>query len=542
MKGLFGGNSKGPAEATLDQKLAQVEDLTVKLEVAEAKIHGMVSAAVPKVQIRLPKLNPSTFGKTARQDPGDRSAYVFNRLPLLNIQNMMPTLLDREPPASVAAAAVATEKKAASRRQESAAEKKAAEMAAKAAAAERAAQEAAGEMEEQASKLAAEAQARARKRFLAPLLAALTSVAISLALASTGAVGQCLGAVIAGQAAAVLNIMGLAIVWKGRAEMIFGVANAVFSRVKEKVVDVLDTVDDMIVGPLKHLEGAIDNMTEEQKPALEQMQQLERTLRKVDPSFDIPDPEDLKKPLDGCEAMIEDFVEKAKREVPEKLDEMADATFIGRMSTNKALFHRIAVSLPLTCLFLVNAVVAFLQVILTSPRAAAKLQTLAVALPAETVALARAVRPAAAERSLRGSSVIGVLPSEASFSFSSWSFPGELDFWPFLQPALIQIALALVQQLAILALSQGPRVCGVVNGAISSLENQVNKRVNMRVQGVVDQVFGTAFGEVKAQTTVFFPKFKGALGQLKEALKLAGQAEAAMQAASGAKNLLKRLF
>merc|ERR1711959_317441 len=108
------------------------------------------------------------------------------------------------------------------------------------------------------------------------------------------------------------------------------------------------------MGPLKQLEGAIDNMVEEQKPAIEQMQQLESTLKEVDPSFDIPDPEDLKKPLDGCEALIDDFVEKAKREVPEKLDELANATFVGRIATDKALFHRIAVLLPVACLFMVN--------------------------------------------------------------------------------------------------------------------------------------------------------------------------------------------
>jgi hypothetical protein len=536
MKGFFGGDSEGAAGASLDEKLTQIEELTGKLEAAETKINGMVSAAVPKVQIRLPKVSPSAFGGAVRKDPGDRTGYVFSRMPLLNVQSMMPTLLDRDPPASVAAAAVAADKQQApSRIVESAADKKAAEMAAKAAAAEHAAQEAAGEMQEQASKLAAEAQARAKKRFLAPALAAITSVAIPMALASAG-VGQFLGAVIAGQAAAALNLMGLAMVWKGRADMIFGVTNSVFSKVKAKVVDVLDTVDDMILGPLNKLEGAIDSMTEEQRPALEQMQQLESTLKKADPSFDIPDPADLKKPLDGCEAMIEDFVEKAKREVPEKLDELAGASFVGRMATDEALFQRLAVSLPLLCLFLVNAAVAFLQVVLTSPRPAAETHTLAAAQSvAETVAQESSVGPAAAVRNLRGSSVV---PSEPS----SLSLPGEVDLWPFLQPAVIQIALSLLQQLAILALSQGPRVCGAVNSAISSLESQVNNRVNMRVQGVVDQVFGAAFGEVKAQTAIFVPKFKGALAQLKEAVKLAGQAEAALHAAAAAGDTLKSLF
>jgi len=209
------------------------------------------------------------------------------------------------------------------------------------------------------------------------------------------------------------------------------------------------------------------------------------------------------------------------------------------MATDEALFQRLAVSLPLLCLFLVNAAAAFLQVVLTSPRPAAETHTLAAAQSvAETVAQESSVGPAAAVRNLRGSSVV---PSEPSRAWSPLSSEG-VYLWPFLQPAVIQIALSLLQQLAILALSQGPRVCGAVNSAISSLEIQVNNRVNMRVQGVVDQVFGAAFGEVKAQTAVFFPKFKGALAQLKEALKLAGQAEAALHAAADAGDTLKSLF
>merc|ERR1712217_261352 len=116
---------------------------------------------------------------------------------------------------------------------------------------------------------------------------------------------------------------------------------------------------------------------------------------------------------------------------------------------------------------------------------------------------------------------------------SSGSFSGT-DFWPCVQPVLVQIAM--------LSLSEGPRICGAVNSAISSLEVKVNERINMRVQAAVDRVFGTAFGEVNAQTQVFFPKFKGALGKLEEALKLAGQAEGAMQAASDAANVLKKMW
>merc|ERR1719436_1615601 len=122
--------------------------------------------------------------------------------------------------------------------------------------------------------------------------------------------------------------------------MIFDVVNSVFAKGKTTVVDALDTVDDMLAGPLERLEGAIDQLKEEQRPAIEQMQQLESTLRLLDPKFDIPDLDDLSKCLDGCDAMIDDVVDKAKREVPERLDELAKATRLGRVATDQYMFSR----------------------------------------------------------------------------------------------------------------------------------------------------------------------------------------------------------
>merc|ERR1719343_1690279 len=108
---------------------------------------------------------------------------------------------------------------------------------------------------------------------------------------------------------------GLAHTWKAKSEAIFDdVLNKVFVKLTDAVLKVLDTIDDVLQGPLDKLDGLIDGMIEEQKPTLAKMQQFEEAIRKLDPDFDIPDPRDLKKPLDGCEAMIDDIMEKAKRE------------------------------------------------------------------------------------------------------------------------------------------------------------------------------------------------------------------------------------
>merc|ERR1712217_1021361 len=210
-----------------------------------------------------------------------------------------------------------------------------------------------------------------------------------------------------------------------------------------------------------------------------------------------------------------------------KLDELADATLVGRLATDETLFNCYAVFLPMVVLFAVNALVALLQVLATvqhdtDPR-------IEDAPSAASGPFSDTSRTAITNRRLRGVSAT-----------SAGSFLGT-DFWPYVQPVFIQIVLGLLQQLAMLAVSQGPRICGVVNSAISSLEVKVNERINMRIQVAVDRVFGAAFGDVKMQTKAFFPKFKDALGKLEDALKLVGQAEAATQAASGAVNMFKKM-
>merc|ERR1712100_1016683 len=118
-------------------------------------------------------------------------------------------------------------------------------------------------------------------------------------------------------------------------------------------------------GPLTNLETAIDDLIEEQAPVLDNMKKFETGLRTIDPDFDLPDPEDLKKPLDGCETMIDNFVGRAKKEVPEKLEETVQSTLAGRIATYGPTFNRFVVLLPLSVVLAVNVSLAVLQVYVT---------------------------------------------------------------------------------------------------------------------------------------------------------------------------------
>merc|ERR1712093_896416 len=109
---------------------------------------------------------------------------------------------------------------------------------------------------------------------------------------------------------------------------------------------------------------------------------------------------------------------------------------------------------------------------------------------------------------------------------------------PYLQPALVQILLSCLQAAAAPLLSQGPRICLLLNGAINELQAKLNERVNGRIKEAVDRVFGQAFTEVKGKADDFFPKFKDSMKKLKQAMELAAKTEAA---AAGVTSAVQRL-
>jgi len=482
-----GGDGDAPGGDDIDAMMKQVDELNAKLAESEKMIYGMLAGAIPVVNIPMPKLKASMFGGT--DDPEAQ--------PLLGDASSRPKA------AAKAGATKAKQKAEALRLKTEAAKEKAAA--------------AAAEMGDEAKK-AMEQAGGAGKQMAGQALAAATSIAVGVSCSYapfTPLMGQVLAAVLA----ATVNFLGLAMSWKTRSTSIFMVLNKVFDRMIKKVTDILDTVDDMIMGPLEKLENAIEDMADEQKPTLDKMKKFEAGMKMADPTFDLPDPSDLQKPLDGCDEMIDDFVDKAKKEIPEKLTEMIQSTTAGKVATDEGQFNLYVVYLPLLVVLLVNIGVAVAQVmIMFKP-------------PAED----EAIRGSESSRHLRGSES-PKLPGGMQLP-KGMKLPKGMDMddlMPYIQPALVQVALAGLQVLGALMMSSGPRICGLVNGAITSFGKKVNERVNFRIKSAVDKVFGEAFKMVKEKSDAFFPKFKDATTKLKKAMEMAGKAGAALAAAKGA--------
>lgn len=532
MPGSSGSKDSGGGDAgdDLDAALKQVDELSGKLDQSEKMIFDMLSKAIPKVEIPMPKLSPSMFGASG----GDGESE-----PLLGSEVSAQASDAPKPGAKMTKA-----------------KKKAEEVRKKTLEAKKQAEEARQQMAEEA-KAAMANQMSAGKQVLAQSFAAATSVAVGVAI-SMAPVSALLGQIVAGVSATVINFLGLASSWKGRASGIFQTVSKIFDKIRDKVVKILDTVDDMIMGPLEKLENAIEDMEEEQKPNLDKMKQMESGMKMIDKNFDLPDPEDLKKPLAGCDSMIDEFVDKAKKEIPDKMTEIIQSTLAGRLATDESTFNLYMIVLPLSVVLIFNVLLALAQVwLMFTPE------------DSESDASGALTN---ATRSLRGTNMTSTMMNatttvltDATITMVSTTplpmtnttlLPGMNatmlpklpqgmslnSVMPYIQPALVQILLAALQLVAALILSSGGRICSFVNGSIADFGKNINDRINKRIEGTVKRVFGDAFKEVKEKADLFFPKFKDAIKTLKQALETAAKAGAMASAMGDAAKGIGKMF
>eukprot|EP00397_Hematodinium_sp_SG-2012_P016161 GEMP01016480.1.p1 GENE.GEMP01016480.1~~GEMP01016480.1.p1 ORF type:complete len:552 (+),score=155.26 GEMP01016480.1:61-1716(+) len=510
----------------LNKALEETYDLEAKLERSRSSIQAKLNASIPKVSITLPLLSttPShsvtnAVGKVDVANDlelGDSSSEAWSLIPLVGKLGGA-TIEDREK-----LRAKREEWEAAMERVEQAeaancaaansvANKKVAEMQKKAAAARKKARDAEWEMDEQA-RIFEEKQKESVKEL--HVQAVLASVSLATALCFGLAQWGCAGLIVSGVLSAVLNWLGVYRLWNVRATGIFQLLNSTFDKSKKQVNDAIDTVDDMIKGPLMKLNGAIDDLLEEQRPAFEKQAKMETALREVDPDFDVPDPEDLKRALDGCEDLVDDMLEKQQREIPKKLDEIARSTFAGRVATEKKSYDWYVVILPMGILCALNVTLAlFLAYGQFAQLASPSTYAHGPRFMLEPERLAVTAAEQAEKARIYAQSLTAEFSEENVHKFF-WT-----NVWTVVKPTLVQILLALLQSFAAWTISQRPVVARFVNKGIANLEGSINDEVNSDIADVVDKVFGQAFGEVNQVAEMFFPKCQKSLATVKVVLE-----------------------
>lgn len=496
-----------------------IDDLTAKLEAAEGRIRGLISGAVPKVEVSLPRIPASAFDGLGGAAPAPRGfAAVPQDLEMVpgssagGTGSASQVLLGNVAPATKEAgqATAKTTEGAAEAAEAGAADLEAllgdehARLQA-AAASEAATISERIEATRRWVRTTFDQQkhtARAKVEELrAPITSALSSLVFTLVVAIAG-----FGPAIAIFASVVATTAGFAASLHTRAHGIRTILLAQLDNAVQKVLECVGKAKTVLLGLSSDVVDAIDGMCEEQKPALDKAKQLEDTLK-----VDIPDPSDMKKPLDACKDRLLDVAKQAEDQVPQGVRDLLNTLTIGKVINDEKQFNFLVVMLPTAGVFLLNATFGAVQFALHCQHALAQAQGMT-------------AEGAVSGRHLRGADPLQGLDRQVAGM--AWS--------NYLSPWFGQVALMFLQVALAMAISSAPRLLPYANDAIEKVEASASDKINSRIQGAVDAVMKNVFDEVKEKCDDFFPKFKNVLGKIKDAQELAEKAGAL---AGAAKNL-----
>eukprot|EP00930_Biecheleria_cincta_P033523 TRINITY_DN23234_c0_g1_i1.p1 TRINITY_DN23234_c0_g1~~TRINITY_DN23234_c0_g1_i1.p1 ORF type:complete len:628 (-),score=136.43 TRINITY_DN23234_c0_g1_i1:211-2040(-) len=327
-------NSVGDVVDFLD-----VDKFSHRLDKVEAKLLSIVRAVMPEIKVELPKLDPDALGSDAM--PGPVIAVCTD------LAEDCAATGSREPLFTRATLAYGNE--------DEAMQLTAASEDAPAAAASRL-EEGRPSRSEGGLKLR---QDRINRLFVMPFVGAMMSAACAVVFAVVGA-GAVFGPVLTAICAVLINSAAVAHAWRERVEPVFEVFNTQVAVVKNEILAVIEAVQPRLMTPLQELIATVDRLVEEQRPVLAKIQELQKSL-----DVDLPDLDVLKMPLKGCEELVVDLVGKAKKQIPMQIDALIDSKLAGRVISEKSLFDRYVIRLPLLALLGLNLAVAILQVMLS---------------------------------------------------------------------------------------------------------------------------------------------------------------------------------
>mmetsp|Transcript_127163 Transcript_127163/g.365730 ORF Transcript_127163/g.365730 Transcript_127163/m.365730 type:complete len:352 (-) Transcript_127163:432-1487(-) len=317
------------------------------------------------------------------------------------------------------------------------------------------------------------------------------------------------GPLLSGVAAATSNWIAMRRMWRSRCVGFFGVVEAKHRAALDKLYEALEFARKQVMSIVVRVEEILDKLIDEQRPNLAHFEKHADRLKMAKPDFEVPDPKDLKKPLEVVQDLIDGFLDDAKTLVPKKMQEQVSSTFAGRLSSEWPLFELWALRLPVYIALLVNLTVVVVQWVVF-------LVNRGESTPA--VIDTQATKPPGNQSAwpVHGASSYSV--PEVDVTFEHWK--------AVLGPAIVQIALALVQQAAAVAFAAVPRICSFVNDHIAAGEGRANEEANARVKAVVGKIVEGALAAVRKAADAFFPKFEECVQQLKPVLETSAKAAA----------------
>ena len=280
--------------------------------------------------------------------------------------------------------------------------------------------------------------------------------------------------------------------WWREAEAIFSRINDAWTSAKAFVIGVMDTLDSLVLEALNELRGLVDRLVKESEDAVAAMRQSETYLCIVDSNFVLPQPSDLRRPIDAVQARAERVAKTIKLDALRKADEIVDSSLIGRILTRKRLFMRTFAVAPLALVLVVNTIATV---------ATGAAQPTLIQDPSAAIALETSVPQALpAANSAAVDSEINVLSIMAGY------------VWP----TFAQAACACTQALVLAIISHKPVVVRVLNFIIGIIEAGLELWVNTKARAILDPITGPAMETVAEHADTFFPHFRQSLTMLQQ--------------------------
>eukprot|EP00930_Biecheleria_cincta_P063018 TRINITY_DN4849_c0_g1_i1.p1 TRINITY_DN4849_c0_g1~~TRINITY_DN4849_c0_g1_i1.p1 ORF type:complete len:666 (+),score=157.58 TRINITY_DN4849_c0_g1_i1:81-2000(+) len=272
----------------------------------------------------------------------------------------------------------------------------------------------------------------------------------------------------------------------------------------------------------KEAGGKVDALVDTLKPPFDVVIRAQQQLKAAASSIEVPNADTLLEPLNKSVATIKDTAAKVKEEVPTKMDELLTSTTVGTLMTSQWHFHMSFVVLPVCVTLLLNLPVAVLTALHSMPADPPQLNPHANPLHGhphhhEFLHQNRSFLPE------------GWLPNtKKGFEMEALK--------PYYMPAVSQLLVTVLELLLTLLLTAAPVACKLLNCAISSFEAKLNAQINQRIDENIGQIMNTVFDAMRERVSTLTATLKDVMKMAETLLlkavdmeKLLGEADAAKQ-------------
>jgi len=315
-----------------------------------------------------------------------------------------------------------------------------------------------------------------------------------------------------------LNTAGIYFFWNTAAMNVHGMGEGAIQKAKDKIGDVMGQLDDKLALPVKKIEAQIDEVGKDpqNKKVFSAGKKFESAT-----GTDVPDPEDLKKPLNGIPKMLEDKCEEVKKLIYERIGDM-----IPDVIEKKGTFWLCFILIPVAVYILAQVVMSVMNM---PPDDTAEAEPAATRLlssvGSDAFMFARSLAETASGQSKvdnNSTKSDSSADSDLSAAKSAMDAANQGMFspemmalmWPYMKPVVMSCGMTILFAFIGWLFTQRPVIMKALNYFIGMMEGKVNGRINSEMSEMLEKIFGGTFDELNDKVDDFFPRVIDLIGKL----------------------------